>query len=172
MNVHQETDQFTCGFNVEFFVDHSLEANVKEIQFFVSEVKKIQEKLGAADVPSEDKSAFHFRVILFVRGVVEVCLGDAFVWGNSVDTFDGIIDFEELFFMIEGEIEDRDHFEEFLQWVEFLGEELETLNHHNFVFEFFANDHISDGGGNKLFVELFLVFLCGEEFLEILHLMS
>ncbi len=99
--------------------------------------------------------------------------------GDSVDGFDVVIDFEELFFVVKSEIEDGDHFEEFLKVGKFFDKELETLDHHalgedhhDFVFELFADDHVSDGSGNKFFVELFFVFLSGEKLLEIVNFMG
>lgn len=42
-------------------------------------------------------------------------------------------------------------------------------DHHDFIFELFADDHVSNGGGDEIFVEFLLIFFSGEVFLEILH---
>jgi hypothetical protein len=179
MDVHQKTYQLTCPFNVHFLVDHCLKADVEQIKLLMGKVEKIEEELRAADVSSEDKPVVNFWVICFISGVIKVDVRNAFVRGDSVDGFDVVIDFEELFFVVESEIEDGDHFEEFLKVGKFFYKKLETLDHHvlgedhhDFVFELLAEDHVSDGSGNKFFVELFFVFLSGEELLEIVHFMS
>lgn len=179
VNVHQEAYQFTCGLDVQLLVDHCLKANVKQVQLIMGEVEQVQVQLRTANVSSQNKSALHLRIILFVGWVVEVDVTDAFVWSDSVDTFDGVIDFVELFFVVEGKVEDGDHFEELFEWVEFFDKKSETFDHHllgqdhhDFVFELFADDHVSNGSGDEFFVEFFLIFLSGEEFFEIVHFMS
>ena len=47
-----------------------------------------------------------------------------------------------------------------------------SQNHHDFVFESFADNHVSDGSGNKFFIKLFLVPFGGEELFEVLNLVG
>lgn len=108
--------------------------------------------MGGANVASQNKLLFHLRIIFFIIGIIKINFADAFVRGDSVKILYCVVYFVELFFMIESIIEDTDHFEVLLQVSDFFCEKFETLNHHvlsqnhhDFVLELFADDHVPDG---------------------------
>lgn len=81
--------------------------------------------------------------------------------------------------MIESAIQNVNHFEEFLQKVKLVFKKFESFNHHllsqnhhDFVFESFTDNHVSDSSGNKFFIKLFFISFGGEELFEVFHLVG
>lgn len=81
--------------------------------------------------------------------------------------------------MIESAVQNVDHFQELFEMVKLFYKKFESFNHHllcqnhhDFVFESFADNHVSDCGGNKFFIKLFLISFRGEELFEVFDLVG
>lgn len=98
---------------------------------------------------------------------------------DSVNCLYSIVEFIELLVTIKCAGEDIDHFEVLFEMIQFVYKQFYAFvhdvlgqNHHYFVFELPANNHVPDGSGNEILIELLLVLLTSEESFEVLLLIG